>query len=112
MRFDPESPRKQTAKSSGRSGGGVRRKTLGACGSLLAVIAALFVLSPVAGGASEFVDEVHYTFTGPTSVAFDWRGAATDIRYGPTDELWDHRDGAVRPTRCRSRRPAPSRRSS
>jgi parallel beta-helix repeat protein len=62
----------------------VRRKTLGACGSLLAVLAALFVLSPVAGGAAEFVDEVHYTFTGPTSVAFDWRGAATDIRYGPT----------------------------
>jgi parallel beta-helix repeat protein len=84
VRFDPETPRKQTAKSSGRSGGGVRRKTLGACGSLLAIIAALFVLSPVAGGASEFVDEVHYTFTGPASVAFDWRGAATDIRYGPT----------------------------
>src|SRR5712691_7712689 len=29
-------------------------------------------------------DEVHYTFTGPTSVAFDWRGTATDIRYGAT----------------------------
>ncbi|MFL5680070.1 MAG: OmpL47-type beta-barrel domain-containing protein, partial [Chloroflexota bacterium] len=32
------------------------------------------------------VDEVHYTFTGPTSVAFDWRGTATDIRYGPTTD--------------------------
>jgi parallel beta-helix repeat protein len=30
------------------------------------------------------VDEVHYTFTGPTSVAFDWRGSPTDIRYGLT----------------------------
>ena len=30
------------------------------------------------------VDEVHYTFTGLTSVAFDWRGTANDIRYGPT----------------------------
>lgn len=30
------------------------------------------------------IDEVHYTFTGPTSVAFDWRGSADDIRYGPT----------------------------
>jgi hypothetical protein len=30
------------------------------------------------------VDGVHYTFTGPTSVAFDWRGGANDIRYGPT----------------------------
>jgi len=29
-------------------------------------------------------DEVHYTFTGPTSVAFDWRGTATDVRYGLT----------------------------
>ena len=29
-------------------------------------------------------DEVHYTFTGPSSVAFDWRGTATDIRYGAT----------------------------
>jgi hypothetical protein len=28
--------------------------------------------------------EVHYTFTGPTSVAFDWAGTARTIRYGPT----------------------------
>jgi parallel beta-helix repeat protein len=35
-------------------------------------------------GNTDTVDEVHYTFTGPTSVAFDWRGAPTDIRYGPT----------------------------
>ena len=34
-----------------------------------------------AGGTA---DEIHYTFTGPTSVAFDWRGTATDIRYGTT----------------------------
>ena len=32
------------------------------------------------------VDEVHYTFTGPTSVAFDWRGGADDIQFGPTNE--------------------------
>ncbi|MDX6302281.1 MAG: hypothetical protein QOF53_3495, partial [Nocardioidaceae bacterium] len=30
------------------------------------------------------VDEVHYTFTTGTSVAVDWRGTATDLRYGPT----------------------------
>jgi parallel beta-helix repeat protein len=30
------------------------------------------------------VDGVHYTYTGPTSVTFDWRGTATDIRYGDT----------------------------
>ena len=29
-------------------------------------------------------DEIHYTFTGPTSVTFDWRGTATAIQYGPT----------------------------
>lgn len=29
-------------------------------------------------------DEVHYTFTGPTSVAFDWRGTAKTILYGRT----------------------------
>src|SRR4051812_2102487 len=29
-------------------------------------------------------DEIHYTITGPTSVSFDWRGNATDIRYGLT----------------------------
>jgi hypothetical protein len=34
-----------------------------------------------AHGASP-VDEVHYTYTGPTSVAFDWRGTAKTIRYG------------------------------
>ena len=43
------------------------------------------------------VDEVHYTFTGPTSVAFDWRGSATSIRYGPTT--------STIPTSCRSPRP-------
>src|SRR3954471_20720614 len=39
-------------------------------------------LAPAAGAGGEVVDEVHYTFTGPTSVAFDWRGSATDLRYG------------------------------
>ncbi len=29
-------------------------------------------------------DGVHYTFTGPTSVAFDWRGGTDEIRYGAT----------------------------
>ena len=30
------------------------------------------------------VDEVHYTYLGPDSVAFDWRGDPTDIQYGTT----------------------------
>ena len=29
-------------------------------------------------------DEIHWTMTGPTSVTFDWRGASTTLRYGPT----------------------------
>src|SRR2546422_816062 len=29
-------------------------------------------------------DEIHYSFVAPSSVAFDWRGTATDIRYGPS----------------------------
>ena len=32
-----------------------------------------------AGGTA---DEIHWTMTGPKSVTFDWRGAATEIRYG------------------------------
>jgi parallel beta-helix repeat protein len=39
---------------------------------------------PAAGEAAGTADEVHYTFTGPTSVSFDWRGTANDIRYGLT----------------------------
>ena len=35
-------------------------------------------------GNTNTVDEVHYTFTGPTSVAFDWRGNPSDLRYGLT----------------------------
>jgi parallel beta-helix repeat protein len=48
------------------------------------MLAAVCMLPGGGQAAVEVVDEVHYTFTGPTSVAFDWRGAATDIRYGTT----------------------------
>ena len=56
-------------------------KAVFARAAVLAVVAAALMLPGAGRGASEVVDEVHYTFTGPTSVAFDWRGAATDIRY-------------------------------
>jgi hypothetical protein len=39
-----------------------------------------------AGAADVGVDEVHYTFTGPTSVAFDWRGASDELRYGSSTD--------------------------
>jgi parallel beta-helix repeat protein len=51
------------------------------CLTISAAILALPVGVHSAVGTS---DEVHYTFTGPTSVAFDWRGTATEIRYGAT----------------------------
>lgn len=34
-------------------------------------------------------DEIHWTFTGPTSVSFDWRGSETVIRYGLTPAFGD-----------------------
>jgi Calcineurin-like phosphoesterase len=34
--------------------------------------------------AAPAADEIHYTYTGPTSVAFDWRGAVKTLRYGRT----------------------------
>lgn len=40
-----------------------------------------FLLLATPAGAA---DEIHWTFTGPTSVTFDWRGAETTIRYGLT----------------------------
>ena len=40
-----------------------------------------FLLLATPAGAA---DEVHWTFTGPTSVSFDWRGSETTVRYGAT----------------------------
>lgn len=34
--------------------------------------------------ATGSADEIHYTFTGPNSVTFDWRGTADTIAFGPT----------------------------
>ena len=51
------------------------------CLGVLLVVLLLPASARPAGGTA---DEVHYTFTGPSSVAFDWRGTATDIRYGAT----------------------------
>src|SRR6476469_10114908 len=52
--------------------------------SLVVLVLALFTLPSGAASGADNVDEVHYTFTGSTSVAFDWRGSATDIQYGTT----------------------------
>ena len=52
-----------------------------ACVVFATAVLAAAGLPDVALGA---VDQVHYTFTGPRSVAFDWRGPETDLRYGTT----------------------------
>jgi hypothetical protein len=46
-------------------------------------IAVLLACSAVASPALA-ADEVHWTFTGPTSVTVDWRGSETSVRYGLT----------------------------
>jgi hypothetical protein len=37
-----------------------------------------------ASSASGTADEIHWTFMGPRSVSFDWRGTATEVHYGLT----------------------------
>ncbi len=59
-----------------------QRRRLAAC--LVCLASLLLVLPASLRSAIGTADEVHYTFTGPTSVAFDWRGTATDIQYGQT----------------------------
>ena len=51
---------------------------------MVAALCLASLLVPAASRAAVVADEIHYSFTGPTSVAFDWRGSAGDIRYGPT----------------------------
>ena len=51
---------------------------------LTCVLLVVLLLPAAVRAAGGTADEVHYTFTGPTSVAFDWRGTATDMRYGTT----------------------------
>jgi hypothetical protein len=58
--------------------------------------------SPAAGAAP--AREVHYTFTSPTSVAFDWVGSGATIRYGRTA-----RYGSVAVARAPSPKPFSSR---
>ena len=54
--------------------------------ALLVALLAAMLAAAAPALAVEPVDEVHYTLTGPTSVAFDWRGETTEIRYGTTAE--------------------------
>jgi parallel beta-helix repeat protein len=74
--------------------GARHRVSIGAfVGLALGVLLALGP-APVQAGP-EAVDEIHYTFTGSSSVALDWRGEATDIRYGPTTSYGSTANGVA-----------------
>ena len=68
-------------KLKARATGALARSTVVALSVTLLLLLSLPASVGLAAGTA---DEVHYTFTGANSVAFDWRGTATDIRYGPT----------------------------
>jgi parallel beta-helix repeat protein len=55
---------------------------------VIPVLVAAAISGAVAVGADP-VDELHYSLTGPTSVTFDWRGDASEIRYGKTTAYGD-----------------------
>ena len=50
----------------------------------LRIMATALALWLCAAATAHAADEIHWTFTGPTSVSFDWRGAKSAIRYGFT----------------------------
>jgi len=52
--------------------------------ALAALLTALVLTAAPIPAQAAATDEVHYTYTGPTSVAFDWRGSSNQIQYGLT----------------------------
>jgi Calcineurin-like phosphoesterase len=60
------------------------RRRLRIIASLCLLVLLATLGTPSVGRTAVVVDEIHYTFTGATSVAFDWRGSANDLRYGLT----------------------------
>jgi parallel beta-helix repeat protein len=59
------------------------------------LVVVTYLLATTAAAAVTDVDEVHYTLEGPTAVVFDWRGDATDIRYGPTAAYGNSADAST-----------------
>jgi hypothetical protein len=60
------------------------------------------ILTSVVGapaGAALAADEVHWTFTGQTSLTFDWRGSSSEniLRYGPSPGQYTHTATATNP---------------
>jgi parallel beta-helix repeat protein len=84
-------PRPRHVPFVGRYRARVRGSVLVAVFSLLA---AMLSIAPAAY-ADGAVDEVHYTFTGQTSVSIDWRGTANDVRWGPTSDYGNATTGVA-----------------
>src|SRR5437762_10477649 len=55
-----------------------------ACGRPARTAAFTLASLVLAAGVAIAADEIHWTFTGPTSVSFDWRGAESVVHYGLT----------------------------
>src|SRR5207247_2849386 len=55
----------------------------------------LMIAALSTAAAANAADEIHWTFTGPTSVTFDWRGAETTLRYGLTSGYGQTATGAT-----------------
>jgi hypothetical protein len=60
------------------------------------LLAAILLLAPaLLPPRARAADEIHWTMLGPTSVAFDWRGSGTTLRYGTTSTYGLSATGAV-----------------
>lgn len=60
-------------------------------------VGALLVGVPVAPAQAAGADEIHYTFTGPDSVTFAWRGTGSTLAYG-SDANYGQTVTAIPPT--------------
>jgi hypothetical protein len=64
-------------------------------GLTVLVLTAAAVVGVTQARADVAVDEVHYTFTGATSIALDWRGSTQDVRYGVTSDYGSTATGSA-----------------
>ena len=57
---------------------------------MLGLVAVILIVPAAVHRLPGTSDEVHYTFTGPTSVAFDWRGTGNRHQIRAHDQLRNH----------------------
>ena len=64
--------------------------------SVFALLAAMLLhAAPLLAPPARAADEIHWTMLGPTSVAFDWRGSGTTLRWGLTSAYGSTVTGAT-----------------